>query len=67
MLRPYLGIPLFCFVAACPSHAYAYDGGRNIPSTAKIHSATADPVAGKITDASGNPLQGVTVTVKGSR
>ena len=58
-----LGIPL-CIVAACPQYALAADGSRN-----KFHTATntAGPVTGKITDATGAPLSGVTIIVKGTR
>jgi TonB-linked SusC/RagA family outer membrane protein len=67
MLRPYLGIPLFCFVAACPVRTYAYDGSRNTPHTWKTPAPAADPVTGKVTDAAGKPVEGVTVTVKRTR
>jgi TonB-linked SusC/RagA family outer membrane protein len=58
-----LGIPL-CIVAACPPPAYAADGSRN-----KLHTQkpVAGPITGKITDASGAALPGVTILVKGTR
>lgn len=57
-----LGIPL-CIVVACPQHAFAADGSFN-----KFHKNTniAGPITGKITDASGAPLAGVTIMVKGT-
>ncbi len=71
MRKTRIGVPLLscllgtcCLVAFHPRVAYAYDGGRN----KTIHSSpAADPVAGKVTDPSGKPLQGVTVTVKGTK
>jgi TonB-linked SusC/RagA family outer membrane protein len=58
-----LGIPL-CIIAACPQHAFSADGGSNKFHTQKN---VAGPITGKITDASGTPLAGVTIMVKGTR
>lgn len=67
LLGYFLGIQLFCFVAACPQHAYANSDGRNRTSPHKIPSPAADPIAGKVTDAQGKAVVGATVTVKGTR
>lgn len=57
-----LGIPL-CIVAACPQQALAADGSRNRFHTEKN---AVGPITGKITDANGSPLAGVTIMVKGT-
>jgi len=57
-----LVIPLY-IVAACPQHVFAADGSRNNFHT---NTNTAGPITGKITDASGAPLAGVTIVVKGT-
>src|SRR6185437_5219817 len=57
-----LGIPL-CIVVACPQHAFSADGSRNKLNT---NTTIAGPITGKITDASGAPLAGVTIMVKGT-
>jgi TonB-linked SusC/RagA family outer membrane protein len=57
-----LGIPL-CIVAACPPHAFGADGSRNKFDT---HTNVAGPITGKITDATGSPIAGATILVKGT-
>ena len=60
-------IPLFCWLGVCTSlqllssvTAYSRDGHP-------YHITKAGPVKGLVTSADGKPLQGVTVTVKGSK
>ena len=62
-----VGIQLFCLVAAHSQNTYAYNGGLNKPSTHRLTQFTADPIAGKVTGANGQALQGVTVAVKGTK
>jgi TonB-linked SusC/RagA family outer membrane protein len=63
----FLGVPLFCFVAICSQNAYAYDGGPNKSIAETKKHITADPIAGKVTGPGGEPLQGVTVIIKGTK
>src|SRR6185437_9571069 len=61
-----LGIPL-CIVVACPQHAFSADGSRNkLNTNTNTNTNIAGPITGKITDASGAPLAGVTIMVKGT-
>jgi TonB-linked SusC/RagA family outer membrane protein len=62
-----VGIQLFCLVAARPQVAYAYNGGHERHPAGIAHQLNADPIAGKVSGADGKPLQGITVSVKGTR
>lgn len=66
-----LGAQLFCFVAVCPQSAAANSGpGRGAlqPSnkTGGGQYAPADVITGKVLSIDGQPIPGVSITVKGS-